>query len=116
MMRAVIRGSIPRGISLLEDQDRSRWNRAQIAEALVFVSEAFRAGAGPYALQAAIAAEHCKAASATDTNWPRIVELYDALETLESSPVVSLNRAVAVAMAYGPQSGLAAIEQGESHR
>ena len=98
-------------IILLEDQDRSRWNRAQIAEALAIVSEAFRAGAGPYALQAAIAAEHCRAARAPDTNWPRIVELYDALERAQPSPIISLNRAVAVAMAYGPRAGLAAIGQ-----
>jgi RNA polymerase sigma-70 factor (ECF subfamily) len=96
---------------LLEDQDRSRWNNAQIAEAIVLVSEAFRAEVGSYALQAAIAAEHCTAARFADTNWPRIVQLYDALEQAQPSPVVSLNRAVAVAMAYGPRAGLAAIDQ-----
>jgi RNA polymerase sigma-70 factor (ECF subfamily) len=98
-------------IVLLEDQDRSRWNHAQISEALALVSEAFRGGAGPYALQSAIAAEHCRAGRATDTNWSRIVELYDALEQALPSPVVSLNRAVAVAMAYGPRAGLALIER-----
>lgn len=98
-------------IVLLEDQDRSRWNHTQIAEALSLVSEVFRTPPGPYALQAAIAAEHCKAARSEDTNWSRIVEMYDALEKVQPSPVVSLNRAVAVAMAYGPRAGLAIIEQ-----
>jgi len=63
------------------------------------VSEAFHAEASPYALQAAIAAEHCKAARAAETNWPKIVELYDSLERAQPSPVVSLSRAVALAMA-----------------
>jgi RNA polymerase sigma-70 factor (ECF subfamily) len=98
-------------IVLLEDQDRSRWNHDQIDEALALVSEAFRTGLGSYALQAGIAAEHCKAARAADTNWPRIVELYEALERIQPSPVIALNRAVAVAMADGPRAGLALIEQ-----
>lgn len=98
-------------IVLLEDQDRSRWNHAQISEALALVVEAFRGGAGPYALQAAIAGEHCRAARAADTDWPRIVELYGALERVQPSPVVSLNRAVAVAMAFGPRAGLEMIDQ-----
>jgi RNA polymerase sigma-70 factor (ECF subfamily) len=98
-------------IVLLEDQDRSRWKRAQIDEALDLVSEVFQATPGPYAIQAAIAAEHCKAARAVDTNWARIVELYQQLEELQPSPVISLNRAVAVAMAYGPRAGLLIIEQ-----
>jgi RNA polymerase sigma-70 factor (ECF subfamily) len=98
-------------IVLLEDQDRGRWNQAQIVEALGLVAEAFRAGASLYALQAAIAAEHCRAARAADTNWRRIVELYESLEKLQPSPVVSLNRAVAVAMAHGPRAGLEAIER-----
>ena len=96
---------------VLEDQDRSRWNQGQITEALELVAEAFRGGAGPYALQAAIAAEHCKARRAADTNWRRIVELYDALARVQPSAVVSLNRAVAVAMADGLRAGLAQIEQ-----
>ncbi|MBV9403859.1 MAG: sigma-70 family RNA polymerase sigma factor [Acidobacteriaceae bacterium] len=96
---------------VLEDQDRSRWNQGQITEALELVAEAFRGGAGPYALQAAIAAEHCKARRAADTNWQRIVELYDALARVQPSAVVSLNRAVAVAMADGLRAGLAQIEQ-----
>jgi RNA polymerase sigma-70 factor (ECF subfamily) len=95
---------------LLEEQDRSRWNREQIAEALPLVEESLRGGAGPFALQAAIAALHCQAARAEDTDWPQIVRLYDLLERLDPSPIVSLNRAVAVAMVDGPQVGLALID------
>ena len=95
---------------LLEDQDRSRWNRAQIAEALPLVSEALRGEANPLALQAAIAAVHCGAARAEDTNWPEIVRLYDLLERAQPSPVVSLNRAAAVAMVDGPRPALALID------
>jgi RNA polymerase sigma-70 factor, ECF subfamily len=95
---------------LLEEQDRSRWNREQIAEALPLVEEALRGGASPFALQAAIAALHCQAARAEDTDWPQIVRLYDILERLDPSPIVSLNRAVAVAMVDGPQAGLALID------
>src|SRR5262245_18273424 len=95
---------------LLEDQDRSRWNPGQIAEAAPLVEEALRAGPGPFALQAAIAAVHCQAARAEDTDWPQIVRLYDLLEQVDPSPIVSLNRAVAVAMVEGPQSGIALID------
>jgi RNA polymerase sigma-70 factor, ECF subfamily len=95
---------------LLEEQDRSRWNREQIAEALPLVEEALRGGAGAFALQAAIAALHCQAARAVDTDWPQIVRLYDILERLDPAPIVSLNRAVAVAMVDGPQAGLALID------
>jgi RNA polymerase sigma-70 factor (ECF subfamily) len=95
---------------VLEEQDRTRWNQAQIAEALPLVVEALRGGPGPYALQAAIAALHCQAARHEDTDWPQIVRLYDVLERLQPSPIVSLNRAVAVAMVEGPQSGLAIID------
>lgn len=95
---------------LLEHQDRSRWNRAQIAEALPLVEEALRGGSGPFAVQAAIAAVHCQATRHEDTDWPQIVRLYDVLERLQPSPIVSLNRAVAVAMVNGPQSGLQIIE------
>ena len=95
---------------VLEEQDRSRWDQQQIAEALPLVAEAFRSGPGPYALQAAIAAQHCQAARAEDTDWPQIVRLYDLLERLQPSPVVSLNRAVAVAMAEGPYPALAIID------
>src|SRR5437764_15194982 len=95
---------------LLEEQDRRRWNRAQIEEALPLVEEALRGGPGPYALQAAIAALHCQAARAEDTDWPQIVRLYDVLERVQPSPIVSLNRAVAVAMVDGPQRGLVLID------
>jgi len=95
---------------LLGDQDRSRWNRDQIAEALPLVAEALRDDAGPYALQAGIAAEHCKAARAAETDWQQIVRLYDRLERVEPSPVISLNRAAAIAMAEGPSAALTIID------
>ena len=95
---------------LLEEQDRRLWNQEQIAEALPLVEEAFGGGPGPFALQAAIAALHCQATRAEDTDWPQIVRLYDLLERLQPSPVVSLNRAVAVAMVEGPQPALALID------
>jgi RNA polymerase sigma-70 factor (ECF subfamily) len=96
---------------VLEEQDRTLWNKEQIAEALVLVDEALSNTPGPFALEAAISAEHCKAARADDTNWPRIVTLYDLLFQLLPSPVVALNRAVAIAMAQGPQSGLTIIDE-----
>jgi RNA polymerase sigma-70 factor (ECF subfamily) len=95
---------------ILEKQDRRRWNRPQIAEALPLVEEAIRGGPGSFALQAAIAALHCQARSAEDTDWPQIVRLYDLLQQVQPSPVVSLNRAVAVAMADGPRPALAIID------
>src|SRR5712664_643441 len=95
---------------LLDEQDRRRWNREQIAEALPLVEEALRGGAGPFALQAAIAALHCQAPRAEDTDWPQIVRLYDVLERLQPSPIVSLNRAAAVAMVEGPRPALALID------
>ncbi len=95
---------------VLEEQDRSRWNWQQIAEALPLVDEAMRAARAPYALQAAIAAVHCRAARAEDTDWRQIVQLYDQLERVQPSPIVSLNRAVAVAIVDGPQAGLALID------
>src|SRR5437773_8587492 len=95
---------------LLEDQDRRRWNHAQIAEALPLVEEALCGGPGPYALQAAIAALHCQAPRAEDTDWPQIVRLYEVLERLQPSPVVSLNRAAAVAMVDGPGPALALVD------
>jgi RNA polymerase sigma-70 factor (ECF subfamily) len=95
----------------LEEQDRNRWNRQQIAEALPLVEEALRGGPGPFAVEAAIAALHCEAARADDTDWPQIVCLYDVLERLQPSPIVSLNRAVAVAMVEGPQPALALIDE-----
>jgi RNA polymerase sigma-70 factor (ECF subfamily) len=91
---------------ILEEQDRSRWDHRQIAEALPLVQEALGDNLGPFALQAAIAAEHCRSARPADTDWRRIVQLYNQLETVQPSPVVSLNRAVAVAMVDGPQPAL----------
>jgi RNA polymerase sigma-70 factor (ECF subfamily) len=95
---------------LLEEQDRRRWNHAQVAEALPLVEEALRGGPGPFALQAAIAALHCQAARPEDTDWPQIVRLYEVLERLQPSPVVSLNRAAAVAMVDGPRRALALVD------
>jgi RNA polymerase sigma-70 factor (ECF subfamily) len=95
---------------VLENQDRSRWDAQQIAEALPLVAESLRRGAGPYALQAAIAAEHCRTGRAEDTDWRQIVRFYDLLAQQQPSPIVSLNRAVAVAMRDGPEAGLALID------
>jgi RNA polymerase sigma-70 factor (ECF subfamily) len=93
---------------LLDDQDRSRWRRDEIAEG---VALARRAGlAGPYGIQAAIAAEHARAATAADVDWRAIAFLYDRLAAASPSPVVELNRAVAVAMAYGPARGLELVD------
>ncbi len=97
-------------IVILEEQDRSRWDHRQIAEALPLVEEAVGGGPGPYALQAAIAAQHCRAARAEDTDWPQIVRLYDLLDRVQPSPIVSLNRAVAVAMVEGPRPALDIID------
>src|SRR5437763_951962 len=88
---------------VLEEQDRSRWDHAKIAQALPLVEEALCGGPGPFALQAAIAALHCQAARPEETDWPQIVRLYDVLERLQPSPIVSLNSAVAVAMVDGPE-------------
>jgi RNA polymerase sigma-70 factor (ECF subfamily) len=96
-------------IVLLEDQDRSLWDLAQIAEALPLVEEGLRRGGGPFALQAAIAALHCEAPRAVDTDWPQILGLYDLLQRVDASPVVALNRAVALAMVSGPRAGLDVI-------
>jgi RNA polymerase sigma-70 factor, ECF subfamily len=97
---------------LLADQDRGRWDQARIEAGLALLDRARRRGvAGPYLLQAAIAAEHARAPRAEDTDWARIVSLYDALHMIDSSPVVELNRAVAVAMADGPELGLAELER-----
>jgi len=95
---------------VLEEQDRSRWNQMQIAEGLLLVEKAMRSDPGSFALQAAIASVHCRAARAEETDWRRIVQLYEQLERVQPSPVVSLNRAVAVAMAEGPRAGLALID------
>jgi RNA polymerase sigma-70 factor (ECF subfamily) len=102
----------PQGdLILLEDQDRSRWNQDLIKEGVSQVEAALRSGQfGPYTLQAAIAAVHAEAKSAEQTDWPQIVALYDRLLDLEPSPVIRLNRAVAVAMREGPAAGLALID------
>lgn len=95
----------------LEAQDRGLWNPTAIAEGCALAEGALRQrGFGAYALQAAIAAVHAEAPSADATDWPQILGLYDALLRLEPSPVVALNRAVAVAMCQGPEAGLALIE------
>jgi RNA polymerase sigma-70 factor (ECF subfamily) len=98
-------------LMLLDDQDRSLWNRDQIAEGLVLVERALAARqVGPYTIQAAIAAVHANAPNAAATDWAQIVALYDLLAEAEPSPVVELNRAVAVAMRDGPSAGLALID------
>jgi RNA polymerase sigma-70 factor (ECF subfamily) len=96
---------------LLEEQDRSQWNAAEIREGLLLVREASdHRPPGRYALQAAIAAVHASARSWADTDWDEVVALYDVLCTIWPSPVVALNRAVAVGMAQGPEAGLRAID------
>jgi RNA polymerase sigma-70 factor (ECF subfamily) len=95
---------------ILEEQDRQRWDQRQISEALPLVEEALQAGPGTFAIQAAIAAVHCRASTAADTDWAQILQLYDVLERFHPSPVVSLNRAVAVAMHQGPRPALALVD------
>ena len=95
---------------LLEDQERARWDRAQIDEALALVPIALRAGPGPYALQAAIAALHASAATAADTDWPQIAALFGELHRRQPTAIVALNQAVAVAMWRGPTIGLPLVE------
>jgi RNA polymerase sigma-70 factor (ECF subfamily) len=96
---------------LLEDQDRARWDRAQITEGIALAEAALaEGGARAYALQAAIAALHAEAPRAADTDWPQIAALYEVLERVNPTPVVRLNRAVAVAMAEDPAAGLALLE------
>jgi RNA polymerase sigma-70 factor (ECF subfamily) len=96
---------------LLDDQDRSLWNRDQIEEGIKLVERALTAGrVGPYAIQAAIAAVHAEAPSAAATDWNEIVGLYDLLLSATPSPVIELNRAVAVAMRDGPAAGLTLVD------
>ncbi|MFN2530111.1 MAG: RNA polymerase sigma factor [Pyrinomonadaceae bacterium] len=95
---------------VLEEQDRSRWNQEQIAEALQLVREELSGEIGSYILQAAIAAEHCRATRPEDTDWRRINQLYGLLQQVSPSPVISLNRAVALAMLDGPQPALDLID------
>ncbi len=109
--RRAARASPAGDLVLLENQDRSLWNRAEIAEGAALVERALGSRRfGPYALQAAIAAVHAEAPSSADTDWGEIVGLYDVLLRIDPSPVVELNRAVAVAMREGPQAGLALVE------
>lgn len=98
---------------LLPDQDRSRWDLLLIGRGLKALDRARALGAplGPYAVQASIAACHARARTPQETNWPRIAALYDALSQLAPSPVVELNRAVALAMAFGPATGLELVDQ-----
>jgi RNA polymerase sigma-70 factor (ECF subfamily) len=96
---------------ILEEQDRTLWDRAQIAEALPLVEQALRGGPAPFTLQAAIAALHCQALSAAATDWRQIASLYELLERVQPTPVVALNHAVAMAMAEGPERGLARITE-----
>ncbi len=98
---------------LLLDQDRARWDQLLIRRGLAALAHAERLAAGrlgPYALQASIAACHARARVAADTDWPRIVALYEELGRVLPSPVVELNRAVAVGMASGPAAGLAVVD------
>jgi RNA polymerase sigma-70 factor (ECF subfamily) len=96
---------------LLENQDRGLWNREQIAEGVALVEKALKSRRfGPYTLQAAIAAVHAEAESAAATDWRQIVALYDQLARIQPSPIVQLNRAVAIAMRDGPEAGLAHID------
>jgi len=109
--RRAARASPTGDLILLEDQDRSIWNREQIGEGLALVERALSSRRfGPYTLQAAIAAQHAEAPDAAATDWARIVALYDVLMRVEPSPVVELNRAVAVAMRDGPPAGLTLID------
>jgi RNA polymerase sigma-70 factor (ECF subfamily) len=109
--RRAARTSAGGDLVLLADQDRSRWDRARIAEGVALLGRAVSSGqVGPYALQAAIAAAHAEAPTAAATDWDRIVGLYDLLARADPSPVVELNRAVAVSMRDGPSAGLALID------
>jgi RNA polymerase sigma-70 factor, ECF subfamily len=102
---------------LLADQDRSRWDRAKIAEGEALLTQALRARRpGPYQLQAAIAGCHCSARCAADTDWPQIAALYGELLRHEPTPVMAANRAAAVAMAQGPAAGLDLLDQAAADR
>jgi RNA polymerase sigma-70 factor (ECF subfamily) len=110
--RRAARTSADGQLVLLDEQDRTLWNREQIAEGSALVERALASGRiGPYTLQAAIAAAHAYAPTAAATDWARIVALYDALAQPDASPVVELNRAAAVAMRDGPLAGLTLIDQ-----
>jgi len=96
---------------LLEDQDRSLWVQAEMQEGLRLTESALRRGVGVYSVQAAIAAVHMRAPSTKETDWPQIVGLYDVLLRMQPSPVIALNRAVAVAMAEGIEAGLRLLDE-----
>jgi len=99
------------GLVPLADQDRSKWNKEAIVEGEALVTDALsRTQLGPYQVQAAIAAVHGTAERPEDTDWPQIVALYQVLEQISDNPMVTLNHAVAVAMATGPKEGLAVLE------
>ena len=99
---------------LLEDQDRERWDQAEIESGIGLIERAMSLGtAGPYLLQAGIAAEHARAASPAETDWVRIAALYELLARTQPSPVIELNRSVAVAMAEGPERGLELLDDPE---
>jgi RNA polymerase sigma-70 factor (ECF subfamily) len=109
--RAGVRFDTDGQMILLDDQDRSQWNRELIGEGLALIDKAMRhRRPGPYQIQAAIAALHARAAKPVDTDWKQIDQLYAALERIQPSPVVTLNRAVAVAKVEGPRAALAMIE------
>ncbi|HEU4924528.1 MAG TPA: RNA polymerase sigma factor [Burkholderiales bacterium] len=109
--RRAARSSPSGELVLLEDQDRGLWNRVMIAEGVALTTKALKTRFfGPYSLQAAIAAVHAEAPRAAATDWSEIIGLYDVLARLDPSPVVALNRAVAVAMRDGPQAGLILVE------
>ena len=109
--RRAARTSLSGDLILLENQDRSEWNRDQIAEGVALVERALSSRRfGAYTLQAAIAAVHAEAPDAGSTDWSEIVGLYESLQRIQPSPVVELNRAVAVAMRDGPQPGLDLID------
>src|SRR5439155_7427724 len=108
--RRATRMSAAGELILLDDQDRSLWNREQIAEGTRLVERALSSRPGPYAIQAAIAAVHAEAPDAAATDWAEIVGLYDVLARTDPSPVIELNRAVAVAMRDGPAAGLALVD------
>ncbi len=109
--RREARNTVDGDLVLLEDQDRALWDHAQIAEGGTLVERALRSGRfGPYSLQAAIAAVHAESPSSDATDWPQIVGLYEALLSIEPSPVIALNRAVAVAMRDGWEAGLTLVD------
>jgi RNA polymerase sigma-70 factor (ECF subfamily) len=109
--RAAARFDAEGAVILLDDQDRSKWNKSLIAEGLALIDKAMRhRRSGPYQVQAAIAALHARAEKPEDTDWTQIDLLYGALEIMQPSPVVTLNRAVAVSKVRGPQAALDMIE------